>query len=389
MSEKKKYKSLNEVYLENSYAKPVPPPPRSKIFFTEKGTVLLQKDPPQGNVEEYNVGDEKLQKVKNILSKSEEKEANITDVLTKLNIPPAHAKLISEKIFESPNSEQIVAYINNRDITIEQVDGKNILDVFAQKISDKKFLEWLLAYEYTANPSVGAGEVFVSIMIANARKTSTKEKGDVKIGEQELEIKGDGARLRGQRGMGTGVEVSNYWSNFLNEKAKIYNLDIQIPEGGTNFYNFVKNGWAFDTVGQQIITNSQGSFNLQQLIIGWKEGLRKLYLSSKLEDYAFIDSSYENGVLNKSKFINGLVLFSLRYYFTIENLEKLLVGKFKLAEAAKEKTKTVAFKRYGTVVLINLEDINTGNALNKATYTLPSFGASAGVQGGSTSINIR
>lgn len=389
MAKDKKYRSLDEVYLENSFAIPVPPPPRAKIFFTEKGTVLLQKDPPQGNVEEYNVGDEKLQKVKSILSKSEEKEAGISEVLVKLNIPPAHAKIISERIFESESNEQIVSYINNRDVTIEQIDGKNIIDVFSQKISDRKFLEWLLAYEYPSQPSVGAGEVFISIMIANARKTSTKEKGDVKIGEQELEIKGDGARLRGQKGMGIGVEVGNYWSNFLKEKSKINNIELQIPEGGTNFYNFVKNGWAFDTVGQQLIANSQGKFTLQDLLLGWKEGLRKLYLSSKIEDYSFIDSSYENGNLNKSKFINGLALFSLKYYFNIENIEKLLVGKFKLAEVAKEKTKTVAFKRYGTVSLITLEDVTTGNALNKATYTLPSFGATAGVQGGSTSINIK
>lgn len=389
MDTQKKYRPLDEVYLAESYAKHVPLPPRSKIILHETGTVLVQKDPPQGEVEEYNVGDEKLKKVKNILAKSEEKEAGIVDLINKLNIPPAHSKIIAERIFESENQEQILNYINNRDIRIEDLDGKNIIDVYTQKIMDRAFVEWLLGYEWAATPNVGAGEAFISIMVAGARKTSSKEKGDVKIGEEELEIKGDGARLRGQKGFGSGIEVGNLWSAFLNDKAKQYNLALNIPEGGSNFYNFVKNGYAFDTIGQQIIANSQGGFALKDLLQGWKDGLRKLYLNSSIQDYNFIDSSYENGILNKAKFNNGLALFSLNFYFNVEQIEKLLLGKFKIAQAAKEKTKTLEYKRYGSAVVITRQDIASGNVLNKASYTLPSFGATAGVQGGSTALHIK
>ena len=389
MDSQKKYRPLDEVYLSESYAKHVPLPPRSKIILHETGTVLVQKDPPQGEVEEYNVGDEKLKKVKNILAKSEEREAGIVDLINKLNIPPAHSKIIAERIFESENQEQILNYINNRDIRIEDLDGKNIIDVYTQKIIDRAFVEWLLGYEWAATPNVGAGEAFISIMVAGARKTSSKEKGDVKIGEEELEIKGDGARLRGQKGFGSGIEVGNLWSAFLNDKAKQYNLALNIPEGGSNFYNFVKNGYAFDTIGQQIIANSQGGFTLKDLLQGWKDGLRKLYLNSSIQDYDFIDSSYENGVLNKAKFNNGLALFSLNFYFNVEQIEKLLLGKFKIAQAAREKTKTLEYKRYGSAVVITRQDIASGNVLNKASYTLPSFGATAGVQGGSTALHIK
>jgi hypothetical protein len=62
MDSQKKYRPLDEVYLAESFAKHVPLPPRSKIILHETGTVLVQKDPPQGEVEEYNVGDEKLKK---------------------------------------------------------------------------------------------------------------------------------------------------------------------------------------------------------------------------------------------------------------------------------------------------------------------------------------
>jgi hypothetical protein len=386
----KKYKSLKDIYLEKSLGKNVPSIPSTRITLVpEKGTVLLQKDPPSGDVEEYNVGDDKLKKVKTILSKSEEKETSIVSLLNGLNIPPAHSKIIAEKVFESEANEKIVAYLNNRDVRIEDLDGKNIIDVFTSKVSDRTFVEWLLSYEWAATPNVGAGEAFISIMVAGARKTSTKEKGDVKIGEQELEIKGDGARLRGQKGFGSAIEAGNQWSRFLKENVNKYNLGIDVPAGGNNVYNFVKNGYAFDTIGQQIIANSGGKFTLNDLLKGWKDGLLKLYLNANEDNFNFIDASYENGVLNKEKFNNGLALFSLNYYYTVEGIEQILLGKFKISQEARQKTATLEYKRYGTAILIKKEDISNGTVLNKARYTLPSFGATAGVQGGSTALSIK
>jgi hypothetical protein len=89
------------------------------------------------------------------------------------------------------------------------------------------------------NVMMGKGELAIILMMDNTKKIDNKEKGDVQIGDQKYEIKGDKARFSG-KGIGAGREgnisqvysdlaekyniesdesLNNYIFNILNEKS--------------------------------------------------------------------------------------------------------------------------------------------------------------------------
>lgn len=72
------------------------------------------------------------------------------------------------------------------------------------------------------NVMMGKGELAIILMVNDAKKIDNKEKGDVQIGDQKYEIKGDKARFSG-KGIGAGREgnISQVYSDL----AEKYNIE--------------------------------------------------------------------------------------------------------------------------------------------------------------------
>jgi len=398
-----KYKPLGEVYLDKSFGKKLPPLPRQIL---EKATILIQRDPPHGNIETHDISDEKLQKISRIIGRSEELEKSLKEYIIKtINLPEDAANLIIEKISELEEAEKraVVEYIYppaNRSITIEDLDGKNVFDVYATMGIPKGFTQFLYRMEIKpdSGPAVGKGEAFFSLMIKGARKASGIKKdedtGDVRVEGREVEIKGQDARLKGQRGFGAGESVPIYWSESLQELSKNYpEINSIIPPPNDYRWNLKSGGYALEQIGQLFIQASQNKFTIENLKNLWKEGFRKLYINATLNDFNFIDEAYKTGKLNNSILEKELKRFAALYYFNTQNIESIILSKFALrqddfSKKDKNKIKPSAARSYGRLVILTKQDIESGEAFKKVKFKLPQLAGRAGAQGSSLGVNI-
>ncbi|NBP00749.1 MAG: hypothetical protein EBU90_11580 [Proteobacteria bacterium] len=398
---KKKYKSLQDIYLEKSFLKKVPSVPGASIF--ENAQILIQKDPPHGEVEgPFDLSDVKFRKISKIVKQSEEGEKTLSEEIIKIsNLPKEAVADILNKISDLSEEDQtkIVEYIKNRSITLEALNNQNVFDIFAKQGIVKEFTQFLYKYELrSAGARVGKGEAFFSLMLKGARKASgvkTKadpDTGDVRIDGQEVEIKGQGARLKGQKGFGAPENVAVFWSEELKKaSSNIPEILQKVPAANSLDWNLKEGGYALDTLGQMLIKSTNGSFTLDDLKNLWKKGFSFLYPAAEKTKFNFIDEAYKTGVLNKDVFVKEFIKFATLYYFDVQNINFIVLSKFDVR--SKEITKKgavspVAEKRYGLLRIITRDDINSGSLFSKVIFKLPQIGGSPGPQGSGLGVSV-
>lgn len=225
MGGNKKYRSLDEVYLTESFAKPVSPLPY-KIVIREDADVLIQKDPPNGEVEEYRVSDKVAKEIRSSIKKQETSKTEEGDLTS---------SAIIDKVLEFDGwkagtkdypalLERVIGIFSRGEIIPQNFN--NLLTI--QKDPNNKFRTSLLAnpqqvYSYSdlipdsflklfepgggervadelwgvtfkAKVNVGAGELAFTLL-SDAIKGRT---GDLLFKDLgEVEVKGLGARMGG------------------------------------------------------------------------------------------------------------------------------------------------------------------------------------------------
>jgi hypothetical protein len=398
----KRYKSLQDVYLEKAASKAVPPVPGASVFLIkDNATILIQKDPPSGEVEQYNVSDEKLDKLKTIIGKSEIKDKTLPETITKTsNLPGQAVREIVAHLEEYPEEavNKVTEYIKNRSIDLKDLDNKNVFDVFEGVGIPKDFSRFLYSYQLKqTSPNVGKGEAFFSLMLRGARKAmggkkADAETGDVRIDGQEVEIKGQNARLKGQKGFGAPENVARYWSEEL-KKASVNIPEINdiIPSSSSLDWNFKDGGYALDTIGQQLIKATQGTFTLEDLKNLWKSGLTFLYPMANKEKFNFIDKVYENGSFNKDIFVKELIKFAFKYYLDVQKINFIVLSKFDLNKKeinSKGIASPGALAKLGLLRIVTREDIDSGDVFNKASFKMPQIGGAPGPQGSGLGVSV-
>jgi uncharacterized protein YihD (DUF1040 family) len=227
MNEGKKYRSLDEVYLQESFAKKLPELPRTRVvFIKENADVVIQKNPPNGQVREFDVSDEVAnQIISNIASQqkrsTEEGELSVSEIIDKVLINDGwkagnkeYTALLDRviKIFTSSN---FIAEKFNNLIKIQKDKNNKFRtallaapgEVFAYKslISDAfmqlfegedgyKVAESLWPITFKARVNVGPGELAITLL-SDSIKGKT---GDLLFdGFGEVEVKGSDARMGG------------------------------------------------------------------------------------------------------------------------------------------------------------------------------------------------
>lgn len=242
---KKPYRSLDQVYLSETFAKPVPLPPRAQItIFREQGSpladVLVQRNPPEGNIHPFKVSDSLAQRVINILNKEkkfksasgetspneiikqavvdidhwpEQIHSKVTAIFDKYNLNPETFENLKKIQIEkdNPTSELIRAgdgkefkpYINLIPDSFKQL-FENPDDAF------KVVRDLFNIKDNISGINIGKGEVSTSL-ISNATKEKTGDLTFPDLGE--VEIKDYGARMIGTGGgyavTGTARELSD------------------------------------------------------------------------------------------------------------------------------------------------------------------------------------
>jgi hypothetical protein len=398
----KKYKSLQDIYLEKAAGKSVAPIPGASVsFIKDNATILIQRDPPNGEVEQYDVSDEKLTKLKDVIDRTEIKDKTLPEQIVKISNLPAQA--VSEIIahlegYPEEQVNKITEYIRNRSINLKDLDNKNVFDVFKRVGIPENFSKYLYGYQLKqTGPSVGKGEAFFSLMLRGARKAmggkkADAETGDVRIGGEEVEIKGQDARLKGQKGFGSPESVAKFWSESLKKaSANIPDINKRIPSPTSYDWNFKEGGYALDKFGQELIRTSPDNFNLNDLKTLWKGGLSLLYPVASEDKFSFIDEAYKSGAFDKEVFVKELIKFVSNLYFDIQNLNFIVLSKFDLRPKEFRKdgqASPTAAARYGLLKIITREDINSGAIFSKASFKLPQIGGAPGPWGSGLGINV-
>jgi len=292
-------------------------------------------------------------------------------MLTPIPIPEIAAKIvelgitrtdIATDIANQIKDSGLVDHLFDRTVTLEDICGGNIFNFFDSK--DHGVIKRLLKYDYSNATQIGQGEVFLALFIKGCKKVQS----DIECDSERIDVKGYGGRLCGVGGYGLGAQCSQFWQEYFQSKYKL-------PEKYS--WNLTKSNWAVDTFGRALIERSEMTFD--ELINLWKQGLLKLYPKATIDDFKFVDETYQKNDLEIFK--KGLLKMSLLYYFKNEGVDKLVIGKF--SETTKNNQK------FGNVAIISKQDIITNNHLKKISrYTLPRFEASAGIQGSHTALYI-
>lgn len=225
MDEHKKYRPLDEVYLKESFAKSVPLPPY-RIVIREDADVVIQKDPPHGEVKEYRVSDEVAKEIRNTIkkqevSKTEEGDLTASAIIDKVleidgwKSGTRDYPALLERVIGIFSRGEIIPQNFNSLITIQKDPNnkfrKDLLSnpqqVYAyQDLIPESFLKLfeangglkvadeLWGVTFKAKVNVGAGELAFTLL-SDAVKGKTGDLLFKDIGE--VEVKGLGARMGG------------------------------------------------------------------------------------------------------------------------------------------------------------------------------------------------
>ena len=153
-------------------------------------------------------GDDKTIKKISDISKGSKYKASIVNELKELNFPDSQANIIYNKLLSSSNIEGVLDYIKNKRVKLNSLLGKvtNASDINKLIGIKGEDSDDLFSYKWASSPPMGSGEAWLSLMIDGGRRPKG-EKGDVIINNAEVEVKGDGARIIGQKGYGDGKQM--------------------------------------------------------------------------------------------------------------------------------------------------------------------------------------
>jgi len=317
------------------------------------------------------ISDDDYKEIKHLLADRGSVEELITKIEEQSNLKPVWIKDI---LLSQPNTDTVIEYLHNREdigVTKDQlVSSGNIFTAFGEAGFEHDTIYNLYHKQFPTQPVMGKGEMLISTLLKGCTKPA---KGDILIDDKLYDVKGRGARLRGQTGYGDGAAASIYWSNQFTELNNEKDLNLIVPAGGTNDYNILKNnpGYALTTGFQLLDNNIITTQYFSELI---KNGLKSVF--SRLEDFEliFIDEFIDEGVSGYNNFIVNYKIAFLHYYLRLEKMEDTGLLIFNEPE--------------GNVALVN-SSTPPEEVFRLVGIGLPGFGAKAGPQGSAASITTK
>lgn len=182
-----------------------------------------------------------------------------------------------------------------------------------------KFIEWLTNYTpKNMGKGMGSYEILLQLFVEGGHLSN---KGDVGIGNQELELKGKDARLTGQVHWGNGTSVSDVFCSTL-ERSRNYNvykpfIDRINSMKGQLYYT------KSNPFSELIDSIKKDNDMYSEVLDAYSTGLSKLYKDLKPEEIREmideIDMFSRHGKVDTYKVINACAAMDLYYYANIEN----------------------------------------------------------------------
>tara|TARA_R110002096_G_C14543077_1_gene718601 strand:+ start:200 stop:1369 length:1170 start_codon:yes stop_codon:yes gene_type:complete len=338
--------------------------------------------------------DEDMRRLRGIVTTGSFKK-ELYEFLVGINFPADRAEELIRIISRAEEPSKIAGYLLNRTLTLSSIVDKaqTAKSISSKLLGTKKVANELWGFNWSTTPSQGPGEIYLSLVLADGRRPSGKEKGDVRIGDQtELEVKGPNGRLSGQSGYGDAKEMTirlwevgeKIWNNkkdFGIKEDISYTDFIAKPNAGELTWNINKTGGRnYEDMLKKLaqLVNKKGKFSKTQIqlisiytIEAFNFYLKKLDVNKY--GTSLLPAINQDGSLNTEKWHDIMVNIYFDYYYALENFQY------------------IAFNRSDGKFLIVSPSAFSSLMKKGVIYmkTPPSFGAKAGSQGGTYGISLR
>lgn len=313
-----------------------------------------------------------IRKVFSFLSRDSGEYDKALGVLVSIGIPERYGRTILDQSLETGDFEDLAKYLQKRTLTLNALSSTNDFISAAKKavpgLSDK-FVSWLVNYQWPTTPSMGAGEAALIILLKDGNKPA---KGDVAVGNRELEVKGDNGRLKGQHGYGLGEQAAKVFFDEFSKRMKKVPAEhrIPVPKPGGTEYNCTKTGkggWAANDLARVCVAH--GAATKADIISIWKKAIQAIQTKMPVNWIAsYVTDTGE--IHNATGFLKTWLAESATYYQKVEGFEAILL-----------------ISRKGKFVVISPNDFDKLDTLVK--WTPPNFSSRAGSQGAAFGITVK
>jgi hypothetical protein len=184
------------------------------------------------------------------------------------------------------------------------------------------------------------------------------------------EIKGFGARIKGQKGFGSFTAVARSFTTSL--QTLIAKSGIQITITNPNYNIAATSNGFIDEIADDLIKS--GKIAKADIVGVYANGFKELYENANVNDIAsWVNDGLDNNGKMNQKFKENYFKFALKYYANQEDFEYVLcIG-----------TSPKPAFLFGAMSFLSKADILSGNINGKvAIDSWPSFLPSAGQGGG-------
>ena len=325
---------------------------------------------------------ETIDNIKRAVGSSDYRDAILTFLQNEVNLSPEHALHIFEQLSKGTNLEVFSDYLFNKRADIGQYIGKkvNVPSLLSNVGINSKIGSWFFAFKTATSPMTGPSEIFMSIFFKGGKRPTSKEKGDVRINDMEVEVKADKGRLMGQSGYGDATLMRQTLKQAVKNIAD--NLKATFPASAEvtkdNAWNITKKmGGELENSLMQI-SKEIGGFKPKDIqfisseIIKANVTVFKGIDANKLSG-ALTGCIDKSGKINTDLYHKTMVSISFDYYHQIEGFQLI----------------SVVSPNKGLMLIISPSDFHKYVSSGEIDYTPPSYTDGAGKQGGVYAIQLK
>lgn len=342
-------------------------------------------------------------RVENIVSSTKSTAEDIAVKIKEKNLVGDAATDIINQAKERGDLMKLSDYLESYEtqITLASIQtGKhNLIDMMVKKGFSKEFSKWLMGYTRLTQPVTGATEIALAVILKDGRITKGNEQGDIKVDEEDVEVKGDYGNLRSTKGIASPTlvrkAIAQHLSNLLEkaglpaigndvnkQKAKgskkmVYSPDFnwQKDSWQTMFnMGFIeKDNWAHEVTLSYLFT--QGLIKKEDRIELYRVILDAYFMNDKnikMHDKWLVRLFDKDGNIDKKQFLIHWMAYAYEYYKKTDNFKYMLICN----------------KKTGDIVCIK-DDLLKEYDKTVKMLSRPNLTDDAGIQGVSFAIGLK
>ena len=280
--------------------------------------------------------DKTLAKIQSLLSRSGDIEENISQNLIKVlgQSDASHADDIIDIMMDGKTDAiKLNTYLENRTIsdTAFMTTPTSILTAFEPTGLSNTAIEKLSVYRWPSTPVIGGCEVLLAILLNGGSRPSQGVSGDLRVNNQPYEVKGLGARLKGQRGYGSPKAARAGFKKGYTELAtslgiqtvllaggaKVPDNTIVIPEEDSRYGSSQDSGWisVIEDLNKQLLQLRDGDVDKIELALAAGEGFCGIFEKLQPSNFNWIAKHINNdGTIDRVPFYREYAVLSFDYY---------------------------------------------------------------------------